>query len=82
MCFDRNINGNRDVKFLIGIIGQRNLLYEIDYSKRMKKPKNNSRKIHMVISCAVCSLKYFPHKFVGESNLLGGAFVNTSDAGR
>ena len=30
MCFDRNINGNRDVKFLIGIIGhctdQRNLL--------------------------------------------------------
>ena len=21
MCFDRNINGNRDVKFLIGIIG-------------------------------------------------------------
>ena len=31
MCFDRNINGNRDVKFLIGIIGhctdQRNLLY-------------------------------------------------------
>ena len=32
MCFDRNINGNRDVKFLIGIIGhctdERNLLYE------------------------------------------------------
>ena len=32
MCFDRNINGNRDVKFSIGIIGhctdQRNLLYE------------------------------------------------------
>ena len=31
MCFDRNINGNRDVKFLIGIIGhctdKRNLLY-------------------------------------------------------
>jgi hypothetical protein len=31
MCFDRNINGNRDVKFLIGIIGhctdERNLLY-------------------------------------------------------
>ena len=31
MCFDRNINGNRDVKFLIWIIGhctdQRNLLY-------------------------------------------------------
>jgi hypothetical protein len=31
MCFDRNINGNRDVKFLIGIIGhstdQRKLLY-------------------------------------------------------
>ena len=30
MCFDRNINGNRDVKFLIGIIGhctdERNLL--------------------------------------------------------
>ena len=30
MCFDRNINGNMDVKFLIGIIGhctgQRNLL--------------------------------------------------------
>ena len=22
MCFDRNINGNRDVKFLIGVIGQ------------------------------------------------------------
>jgi hypothetical protein len=21
MCFDRKINGNRDVKFLIGIIG-------------------------------------------------------------
>ena len=32
MCFDRNINGNRDVKFLIGIIGhctdERNLLYK------------------------------------------------------
>ena len=32
MCFDRNINGKRDVKFLIGIIGhctdQRNLLYQ------------------------------------------------------
>ena len=31
MCFDRNINGNRDVKFLIAIIGhctdQRKLLY-------------------------------------------------------
>jgi hypothetical protein len=31
MCFDRNINGNRDVKFLIGIIGHctdgRNSLY-------------------------------------------------------
>jgi hypothetical protein len=31
MCFDRNINGNRDVKFLIGIIGHctdpRKLLY-------------------------------------------------------
>ena len=31
MCFDRNINGNGDVKFLIGIIGhctdQRKLLY-------------------------------------------------------
>ena len=31
MCFDRNINGNSDVKFLIGIIGhrtdERNLLY-------------------------------------------------------
>jgi hypothetical protein len=31
MCFDRNIDGNRDVKFLIGIIGhctdQRKLLY-------------------------------------------------------
>ena len=31
MCFDRNINGNMDVKFLIGIIGhctdQRKLLY-------------------------------------------------------
>ena len=31
MCFDRNINGNRDVNFLIGIIGhctdQRKLLY-------------------------------------------------------
>ena len=31
MCFERNFNGNRDVKFLIGIIGhctdQRNLLY-------------------------------------------------------
>jgi hypothetical protein len=30
MCFDRNINGNRDVEFLIGIIGhctdERNLL--------------------------------------------------------
>jgi hypothetical protein len=30
MCFDRNINGNRDVNFLIGIIGhctdERNLL--------------------------------------------------------
>ena len=35
MCFDRNINGNRDVKFLIGIIGnwtdQRNLLYEQEW---------------------------------------------------
>ena len=33
MCFDRNINGNKDVKFLIGIIvhctDQRNLLYII-----------------------------------------------------
>ena len=32
MCFDRNINGNRDVKFLIAIIGhctdQRKLLYK------------------------------------------------------
>ena len=32
MCFDRNINGNRDVKFWIGIIGhctdERNLLYQ------------------------------------------------------
>jgi hypothetical protein len=32
MCFDRNIDGNRDDKFLIGIIGQctdqRNLLYQ------------------------------------------------------
>ena len=31
MCFDRNINGNSDVKFLNGIIGHctegRNLLY-------------------------------------------------------
>ena len=31
MFFDRNINGNRDVKFLIGIIGhctdERNLIY-------------------------------------------------------
>jgi hypothetical protein len=33
MCFDRNINGNRDVKFLIGIIGhctdERKLLYDV-----------------------------------------------------
>ena len=32
MCFDGNINGNKDVKFLIDIIGhctdQRKLLYE------------------------------------------------------
>ena len=32
MCFDKNINGNRDVRFLIGIIGQctgeRNFLTE------------------------------------------------------
>ena len=37
MCFDRNINGNRDVKFLIGIIGhctdERNLLYYIYANK-------------------------------------------------
>ena len=36
MCFDRNINGNRDVKFLITIIGhctdQRKLLYFLDYN--------------------------------------------------
>ena len=36
MCFDRNINGNKDVKFLIAIIGhctdQRKLLYNRFYS--------------------------------------------------
>ena len=35
MCFDRNINGNRDVKFLIGIIGhctdQRKLLKHVRF---------------------------------------------------
>ena len=34
ICFDRNINGNRDVKFLIGIIGHctdgRKLLYQLN----------------------------------------------------
>ena len=42
MCFDRNVNGNRDVKILIGIIGhctdQRNLLYWVDYFADALKP--------------------------------------------
>ena len=37
MCFDRNINGYRDVKFLIGIIGhctdEKNLLYYFSFSR-------------------------------------------------
>ena len=62
MCFDRNINGNRDVKFLIGIIGQctdeRNILYHMycTYTYRMfilrihqkiyKKHKNCNMHMH------------------------------------
>ena len=55
MCFDRNINGNRDVKFLIAIIGhctdQRKLLYqgstkrkgfETKQNKNMRSPKKTS----------------------------------------
>ena len=57
MCFDRNINGNRDVKFLIAIIGhctdQRKLLYfQICFSCWLKKSKQtfNSK---FVIQCSV-----------------------------
>ena len=43
MCFDRNINGNRDVKFLIGIIGhctdQRKILYLLFYFSIMYRCK-------------------------------------------
>ena len=46
MCFDRNINGNRDVKFLIGIIGhctdERNLLYDPQSAgKNLQAPQSD-----------------------------------------
>jgi len=49
MCFDRNINGNRNVKFLIGIIGhctdQRKLLYRTKYQRNNPKNEKMKKKI-------------------------------------
>ena len=64
MCFDRNINGNRDVKFLIGIIGhctdQRKLLYYIyvfGVFFRLVKFKENSKNV--VTTSVPNSMKIF-----------------------
>ena len=66
MCFDRNINGNRDVKFLIGIIGhctdERNLLYEYVLSKY------ESSKIIQITVCLSLDILRSLQKFVKISH--------------